>query len=152
LIWVYVEKWGRWETGESGLLNLPISWALGDLNSVHHSVGSISPSPGNAEEELIATDLVGIDYTALGFPPNSTGSLTGSVNDISSSATLATDYNNNAFALGAGRSEVDSHAQRHFTEIPTYQFQLHRWAEGVAGGQRDAYTAWVMVRMLYSHP
>lgn len=152
LIWVYVESWADYEVGSSGLLNLPVSWAFADLNSQHHSPGELGENPSNAGEEVIATDVVPLSFTGLGWPPTASSHLSGSVNDLSSDATIDSTYNINAFMHGSGRSYVDSHAQRHFTELPDYGFSLHNWATSVAGGLPQAYTAWVMVRLLYEHP
>lgn len=149
LIWVQVAAYAPYEQGDSGLTIVPASWAFGDLNSFHHTASSVGDVPGNAEEELIATDMLPLGWTGLGWPPNSSATLSGSINSIDSSGDLETTYNTNQFMYGFGRSYVDSNAQRLFNTVPVYMFTMHDWATSVAGGIRPAGEAWVMIRSLY---
>lgn len=149
LIWVQVAGYGAYEQGDSGLTLVPASWAFADLNSFHHTASSVGDVPGNAEEELIATDMVPMEWTGLGWPPNSSATLSGSINSIDSSGDLETTYNTNQFMYGNGRSYVDSNAQRLFNTVPVYMFTMHDWHTAVAGGLGWAAEAWVMVRSLY---
>jgi hypothetical protein len=91
---------------------------------VNHSTSGPSNVPGWSGEELIASDVQQPTYAALGWPPNVHSDLSGSVNDIESSATIDETWNLNAFMYASARSFVDSHAQRHFEETPHYGFTV----------------------------
>ena len=147
LIWVSFTGYHQYTIGDGGSLNPLIGFALQDLNSQNNNGNVATDFPGNPYVETIATASGLMNYTAIGWPPNSSGHLTGSVNDIASDATLATDYNLNTFLYGTQTMHVNSESQRIFTSQPHYYFQSLALSSGFDNGQSmDIY---VQVRMLY---
>lgn len=147
IIWASFTGYHQYEIGSGGSVNPLIGFALADTNSQNFNGNHPSDFPGNPYVDLIATASGLMDYTAISSPPDSTGSLTGSVNDISSSATLTTEYNVNTFLYGTKTMHVDSNSQRIFVHQPQYTFQSLALSSGFDHGQSmDIY---VQVRMLY---
>lgn len=147
LCWIHFAGYSFYEIGSTGLLNTPVGFALGAINGSAYNGNPPTEDPQNEWVDLIANGSTVLNYTGLGWPPDSTGHLSGSVNEIDSSATLATTENLNTFMYGNATLFVDSHAQRSFSEPPQFKFAYTEFGAGLTTS--TSVDVWMHVRMLW---
>jgi len=149
MIWVNFAGYNLYNIGNSNPVLAPVGYAFGDLNSRNND-NAFPPtnSPGNAKTELIAYDTVTPSYAAIGWPPNVTSTVSGSINDINSSGTVHETWNLNTFMYSHGRSFVDSQAQRIFDTTPTYSFRLLFFG-GFGNFVNGRHSVFITIRQLY---
>jgi len=148
LIWVGWTAWLPYETGDAGVLLSPVGYAYCDTNSRNNPIGEVGPDPGNDGVEVIATDALQMSASALGWPPNASGTLSGSINELDSSGDIEMTYNTNQFMYAWATSFVDSKAQRIFDEQPQFQWTNLNFTFVTPLAQPGAH-AWFMVRHLF---
>lgn len=150
LVWVTWQGYNLYDIGSGGIPLGPLGYAFGDINSRNnHSEFPPNNSPGNDKTELIAYDEVAPMYTALGWPPNVTSTVTGSINDISSSGTVHETWNLNTFMYTSARSFVDSQAQRIFDVEPEFRLVLQFFG-GVTTFVQGSHHVNITIRHLFS--
>lgn len=149
LVWVLWQGYEEYDIGAHGVPLQPRGWGFGDLNARSNTGSGPTTSPADPGVDLIAADVAAPQFAALGWPPNVTSDLSGSVNSIDSSATIAETWNLNTFMYASARSYVDSHAQRSFFSEPQYRFSMWNFAISplvVRGASRMI----VAARLLYN--
>ena len=149
MVWVTWQGYNFYTIGGDGIPQGPVGYAFGDLNSRNnHNEFPPNNGQGNDKTELIAYDEQAAMFSPLGWPPNTTGDLSGSINSIDSSGTLATTENLNAFMYTSAHSFVDSKAQRIFDEEPEFSLVLIFF--GTDEVSNPLYKACITIRQLWS--
>lgn len=147
LVWVHFAGYSFYNIGNTGERNQPCGYALGALNGTAYNGNPPTDDPANEWVDLVATGSTVLNYAALGWPPDSTAHLSGSVNEIDSSATLATIENLNTFMYGNATIFEDSHAQRTFVEDPQFSFFYTPFLGGLT--LSTDVDVWAQIRMLW---
>lgn len=146
IITVSFMAYGLYSIGPEGIPNQVVGFGLGETNSFNYNGNPPVDDPAADFVDYLAQGSTPLEWTALGWPPDTTGHLSGSVNDIDSSATLATTENLNTYMYGTGRIYVDSKAQRTFTGgFP--HFKLALWT--IEGGELLAFDRWAVAQVRF---
>jgi hypothetical protein len=150
MVWVTWQGYNLYDIGANGIPLGPLGYAFGDMNSRNnHNEFPPNNSPGNDKTELVAYDEVAPCYTGLGWPPNVTSTVSGSVNDINSSATVHETWNLNTFMYTSARSFVDSQAQRIFDAEPEFRLVLQFFG-GITTFVQGKHHVNITIRQLFS--
>lgn len=129
MIWVHWAGYAEYDIGAHGIPKGPVGYGFSDLNS-QNNFDPWSPADDGFEihSDLIAFDSVDLEMAPVGWPPNVSGTLSGSINEIDSSGDIALTENVNTFMYAHGRSFVDSHAMRLFSAEPQFGFAMQTTA------------------------
>jgi hypothetical protein len=130
LVWVSIEAYSVYEIGAGGIPSQMVGFGLGETTSSNFNGNFPSDDPSADFVDYIAFGSTALNYTALGWPPNSSASLSGSINSIDSSGTIDTVYNLNTYMYGSATMFVDSRAQRRFGATPHFQAYFHEYNGG----------------------
>lgn len=117
--------YGLYSIGPEGIPNAALGFGLGETSSSNYNGNPPEDDPAADYVDYIATGSSALQWTALGWSPDDTGHLSGSINEIDSDGTLAMTNNINTYMYGTATILVDSKAQRRFGGTP--HFKLTMW-------------------------
>lgn len=125
LIWVHWAGYAEYGIGAHAIPKGPVGYGFADLNSQSNfSPWSPADDAFDIEKDLLAFDSITLRMSPVGWPPNVTGTLSGSINEIDSSGDIALTENVNTFMYATATSFVDSHGQRLFSEEPQFGWAM----------------------------
>jgi hypothetical protein len=143
IIDVHFFAYGLYSLGAGGIPNMAMGFGLGETNSHNYNGNPPDDDPSTDFIDYLATGSDALHWTALGWPPNVSGTLSGSINSIDSSGDLELTENLNTYMYGTATIHVDSKAQRSFTGgDPHFKFTL--WQ--LAGPLLLSYDRWAVMR------
>lgn len=125
LIWVSWAGYAEYTIGAHGIPKSPVGYGFADLNS-QANFDPWTPADDGFEihSDLLAFDIISLHMAPVGWPPNVSGTLSGSINEIDSSGEIVLTENVNTFMYASGTSFVDSHGQRLFSEEPQFGWAM----------------------------
>jgi len=146
IITVHFMAYGLYSIGSEAIPNQVVGFGLGETNSHNYNGNPPSDDPAADFVDYLAMGTDALTWTGLGWAPNSTAHLSGSVNDIDSDATLDTVENLNTFMYGTASIRVDSKAQRTFTGAFPH-FKLSLWQ--IDGGELLSFDRWAVAQVRF---